>query len=132
MDAPIPLLRSLLLICVAFFACMGLAHFFGLKIPVLFVYWDPPFYAYQDKIIAFTLITYMSLFFGASRHRVMVPYAVISLWGTVIGLALVNTSAALAQVLDGGSTFFYWLITMAFAGLAGVLTFLWLMDRRAT
>ncbi len=132
MDSQSPMLRSLLLICVAFFACMGLAHFFGLKIPVLFVYWDPPFYAYQDKIIAFTLITYMSLFFGAARHRVMVPYAVISFWGTVFGLALVNTSDALAQVLDGRSTFFYWLITMAFAGLAGVLTFLWLMDRKAT
>ena len=97
MQAPSPLLRTLLLACVAFFAAMGLAHFFGLKWPVLFVYWDTPFYAYQDKIIAFTLITYIALFLGASRHLVMVPYALVSIWGTVIGLSLVNSSAALAM-----------------------------------
>ena len=83
MAPPSALLKLLLQVSVAFFACMGLAHFFGLKIPVLFVYWDPPFYAYQDKIIAFTLVTYMALFFGASRHLVMVPYALVSIWSTV-------------------------------------------------
>ncbi|MEM8822538.1 MAG: hypothetical protein AAGF30_02915 [Pseudomonadota bacterium] len=52
MSAPSTLLRGLLLICVAFFVCMGLAHFFGLKWPILFVSWDTPVYAYQDKTIA--------------------------------------------------------------------------------
>ncbi|KUF10376.1 hypothetical protein [Pseudoponticoccus marisrubri] len=131
MEAPTPLLRGLLMICVAFFACMGAAHFFGLKIPVLFVYWDPPFYAYQDKIIAFTLVTYMALFFGAARHRVMVPYALVSIWATVIGLALVNLSDALAQVLNGGGTLAYWLITAAFGGLAAILTLIWVRDAKA-
>ena len=125
MAPPSVLLRALLLICVAFFACMGLAHFFGQKIPVLFVYWDPPFYAYQDKIIAFTLITYMALFFGASRHAIMVPYALVSIWGTVIGLSLVNLSSDLAAVLSGATTLWYWLITATFAGLAALLTYLW-------
>lgn len=128
MSSPSPLLRLLLLVCVAFFACMGAAHFVGLKWPILFVYWDTPFYAYQDKIIAFTLITYMALFFGASRHLVMVPYALISIWGKVLGLAAVNTSAALADVLNGGGTGTYWAIIAAFGVLAAVLTFLWRME----
>lgn len=131
MTAPSPLLRGLLLICVAFFLCMGTAHFFGIKVPILFVYWDTPFYAYQDKIIAFTLVTYMSLFFGAARHLVMVPYALVAMWGTVIGLSLVNSSAALADVLDGGSTGIYWGIIALFGGLAVVLTILWSRDRQA-
>jgi len=125
MTPPSFLLRALLWVCVIFFACMGLAHFFGQKIPILFVYWDPPFYAYQDKIIAFTLITYMALFFGASRHRVMVPYALVSIWGTVIGLSLVNLSSDLRSVLEGGTTLWYWLITASFGGLAALLTYLW-------
>lgn len=129
MTPPSPFLRGLLLICVAFFACMALAHFFGLKVPVLFVYWDPPFYAYQDKIIAFLLVTYMVLFAGAARHRVMVPYALVSAWSTVAGLALVNLSDALAQVLNGGGTLAYWAITAAFAVPAVVLTLLWSRDR---
>ncbi|MEM9474969.1 MAG: hypothetical protein AAGA71_06735 [Pseudomonadota bacterium] len=128
MESPSPLLRTLLLTCVAFFVCMGTAHFLGLKWPVLFVYWDTPFYAYQDKIIAFTLITYVSLFLGASRHRLMVPYALVSIWGTVAGLVAVNMSDALASVLDGHGTLAYWAITVAFGGLAVVLTVLWLQD----
>lgn len=131
MHAPGPLLRSLLLACVAFFAAMGTAHFLGLKWPVLFVYWDTPFYAYQDKIISFTLITYIALFLGASRHMVMVPYALVSIWGTVIGLALVNSSAALAEVLDGRGTGIYWAIIAMFAGLAALLTVLWWRERGA-
>ncbi|MFV0411408.1 MAG: hypothetical protein ACK5LJ_17435 [Paracoccus sp. (in: a-proteobacteria)] len=129
MSAPHSTLRQLLLICVAFFALMGLAHFFSVKLPVLFVYWNTPFHAYQDKIISFTLITYIALFWGASRHRVMVPYALISIWGTVLGLVMVNRSNALAEVLEGRGTWAYWLITLAFAGLAMVLSVLWWQGR---
>lgn len=130
---PGPQLKMLLFVFVAFFLCMGSAHFLGLKIPVLFVYYDTPFYAYQDKIIAFTLVTYALLFFAASRDRSVVPFALISIWTTVFGLAHINQSAELAEALgpDGG-TWVYWLITAAFAGLALVLTVLWWRDRRAS
>ena len=130
LHAPTLRLRGLLWVNVAFFFCMGAAHFTGLKWPVLFVYRDTPFYAYQDKIIAFTLITYIALFFGASQHRVMVPYALISIWGTVLGLAAVNVSPELHEVLDHG-TFRYWIITAAFGALAALLSALWWQDRRA-
>lgn len=33
---------------VVYFSCMAFAHFFGIKVPVLFVYYDTPYYAYQD------------------------------------------------------------------------------------
>ncbi|MEM9048711.1 MAG: hypothetical protein AAGC92_08330 [Pseudomonadota bacterium] len=135
MEAPSTLLRALLLICVAFFLCMGMAHFIGLKWPVLFVYFDTPYYAYQDRIISFTLITYAALFFAASRHRVMVPYALISIWGTVAGLAYVNVSpalaAALAEMTEGAGTLLYWAQTGAFGGLAIILTLLFLRERPA-
>ncbi|MEO1047952.1 MAG: hypothetical protein AAFW59_06450, partial [Pseudomonadota bacterium] len=83
MDRPTPLLRGLLLICVVFFIAMGTAHFTGFKVPLLFIYYDTPFYAYQDRIIAFTLVTYVALFFAAANHRAVVPYALVSIWGTV-------------------------------------------------
>ena len=129
MNPPSALLRALLLVCVAFFLCMGLAHFSGLKWPVLFVYFDTPYYAYQDKIISFTLITYMSLFFAASRHLVVVPYALISIWGTVLGLTAVNRSSALNSVLAGQGTLLYWLQTASFAALAAILTLLYLREK---
>ncbi|WP_170474023.1 hypothetical protein [Ruegeria arenilitoris] len=129
MKPPSSLLRILLLISVAFFLCMGLAHFSGLKWPVLFVYFDTPYYAYQDKIISFTLITYASLFFAASRHLIVVPYALISIWGTVLGLSAVNLSSALSTVLENQGTLLYWLQTVSFAALAAVLTLLYLREK---
>lgn len=88
-----------------------------------------PFYAYQDKIISFTLVTYIALFVGATRHRIMVPYALVSFWGTVVGLAAVNLSSALGEVLGDQGMLWYWIITASFGVLATVLTVLWSRDR---
>lgn len=111
-----PLLRNALLIGVAYFCCMAVAHFFGLKYPLLFVYYDTPFFAYQDKIISFAVIAYIALFYTAARHRVAVPAALAVLGLTTLGLASVNLSEALASVLVAGqSTLPYWLQTGAIA-----------------
>jgi hypothetical protein len=54
---------------------MSIAHFFGLKLPILFVYYDTPYYAYQDKIISFAVVAYICLFVSAARSRDVVPAA---------------------------------------------------------
>jgi hypothetical protein len=48
------------LIGVAYFCCMAVAHFFSIKVPVLFVYYNTPFHAYQDKIISFAVCAYVA------------------------------------------------------------------------
>lgn len=117
------LLRIGLLVCVFYFISMSIAHFFGLKLPLLFVYYDTPFYAYQDKIISFAVLSYAGLFYAASRDISAVPIALIVLGATVVGLASVNLSDALATVLsDDQSTLPYWIQTTLFALLLGVLT----------
>jgi hypothetical protein len=116
------LLRSSLWLGVAYFCCMAGAHFFGLKYPLLFVYYDVPFYAYQDKIISFAVVAYVCLFANAAMHRVAVPAALAALGMTVAGLSAVNVSDALASVLEGRSTFAYWLQTALIAGY-----FVWLL-----
>jgi hypothetical protein len=109
---------------VAYFCCMAVAHFFGLKYPLLFVYYDVPYHAYQDKIISFAVVAYVCLFATAARQRAVVPAALVSLAVTVAGLALVNGSAALASVLDGRPTTAYWIQTGLIAGyLAWLLVF---------
>ncbi len=124
------LLRHSLLAGTAYFCCMALAHFFGIKVPVLFVYYDTPFHAYQDKIIAFAVIAYASLFYTAARHRVAVPAALFSLGVTVLGLSAVNVSPALQSVLDGKPTTAYWLQTGAIAVYFCWLLVLWLRAPR--
>jgi hypothetical protein len=93
---------------------MAIAHFFGIKVPVLFVYYDTPFYAYQDKIISFAVCAYVALFYSASVYRPVALNAIIVLALTVIGLSMINVSEALASVLQPEQpTFPYWLQTGA-------------------
>lgn len=95
----------------------GVAYYFGIKQPLLFVYYDTPFYAYQDKIISFAVIAYIGLFYAASRQREVVPVALWVLGITVLGLTSVNLSDDLASVLrDDQSTLPYWLQTGLLAG----------------
>lgn len=124
-----PLLKYGLLAGAAYFCCMAVAHYFGIKLPLLFIYYDTPFYAYQDKIISFAVVSYIALFYSAARHRVMVPATLIVLGVTILGLASVNMSDALASVLkEGQSTMPYWIQTALIAGYFILLLVLYLQD----
>ncbi len=116
---------------VVYFSCMALAHFFGLKVPVLFVYYDTPYYAYQDKIISFAVCAYIALFYSAARHRSVALSAIVVLALTVLGLGAVNLSDALASVLlESQSTLPYWLQTGAIGMYLAVLIVLYVRDGR--
>ena len=117
----------------AFFCCMAIAHFFSFKVPVLFIYYDTPFYAYQDKIISFAVCAYVALFYSASQHRAVALNAIVVLAITALGLSLVNVSDALSSVLqEGQSTFPYWLQTGAIASYVFILLFLYVKDGKNT
>ncbi len=117
---------------VAYFFCMAVAHFFGIKVPVLFIYYDTPFYAYQDKIISFAVCAYIALFYSASKHRDVALNAIIVLGVTVLGLATVNLSEALGSVLQPGHSLFpYWLQTVAIAAYWVLLVALYIKDGRS-
>lgn len=131
-DHPPPApLRLALWAGVAYFCSMAVAHFVGLKYPLLFVYYDVPFYAYQDKIISFAVVAYACLFANAALHRTGVPAAILALGVTVLGLSTVNASDALGTVLDGRSTLPYWLQTGFIAGYFIVLLVLHVATERA-
>jgi hypothetical protein len=112
-----------------YFCCMAIAHFFSIKVPVLFVYYDTPFYAYQDKIISFAVVAYIALFYSASRHRSVALNAIVVLAITVLGLGAVNLSGDLGSVLqEGQSTIPYWVQTVAIACYLLVLLVLYVRD----
>jgi hypothetical protein len=108
---------------VGYFVFMAIAHFFSFKYPIVFIYYDTPFYAYQDKIISFCVVTYISLYLTAAFNRAVVPAALVSLGATVLGLSAINLSDDLAQVLEkGASTSAYWAQTAFIAvGWAAML-----------
>lgn len=115
-------LEYALLAGVVYFCCMAVAHYLGIKQPPLFVYYDTPFYAYQDKIISFAAVAYIGLFYSAAQQRAVVPVALFVLAITVLGFASINISEALASVLkEGQSTSPYWIQTALIAGYLIVL-----------
>lgn len=115
----------------AYFICMAIAHFFVIKVPILFVYYDTPFYAYQDKIISFAVCAYIALFYSASKHRDVALTAIIVLALTVAGLSAVNLSSEFAKILTAEqSTLPYWLQTIAITFYLFVLVFLYLKDAK--
>ncbi|WP_288350148.1 hypothetical protein [uncultured Thalassospira sp.] len=118
--------------CAAYFCCMATAHFFGIKVPLLFVYYDTLFYAYQDKIISFAIVAYIALFYSAARVREVVPAALVTLWLTAAGLTHVNLSDALAGLEGNKSMTAYWAQTAMIGGIAIVLTALFLRSRKGT
>ncbi len=122
------ILKYSFLVCTIYFVCMSIAHFFGIKLPILFVYYDIPFHAYQDKIISFCVVTYAILFYGAYQNRVLAPYAILSMFTTVLGLSLINLSGALKSVLGEGGTMMYWLQT---GMIASILVWLAVFYKRA-
>ncbi len=126
------ILKYSFLVCTIYFVCMSIAHFFGIKLPILFVYYDIPFHAYQDKIISFCVVTYAILFYGAYQNRVLAPYAILSMIATVLGLSLINFSGALKSVLnDGGTTMMYWLQTGMIAGILVWLVVFYMRAKKA-
>ena len=125
------LMRFGLLACVGYFICMSVAHFFGLKMPLLFVYYDTPFYAYQDKIIAFAITAYIGLFLAATKHRSVVPTALTVMGLTVLGLASVNLSDDLALVMtEQNNVMHYWAQTGLLGGMFLILVMIYLRDSR--
>ena len=131
-NAPPLLLRLALWAGAAYFCCMAVAHFFGLKYPLLFVYYDVPFYAYQDKIISFAVVAYICLFVNAALDRRAVPAALVALGVTVLGLSAVNGSDALETVLDGRSPIAYWMQTGLIALYFILLIVLYAVARRGS
>ncbi len=129
---PATLLRLALWAGVAYFCCMAVAHFFSLKYPLLFVYYDVPFHAYQDKIISFAVVAYICLFVNAAFHRSAVPGAIVALGVTVLGLSAVNASEDLGSVLNGRSTIPYWVQTGLIAVYLAVLIALYGADKRGS
>jgi len=54
--------RALLFICTVYFMAVSIAHQLGVKIPMLFVFYDIPSEKYQDLIISFLSFGWSMLF----------------------------------------------------------------------
>jgi len=72
-NPPPVLLRRALWAGAAYFCCMAVAHFSGLKYPLLFVHDDSPFHAHQDYGLQTALIAayliWLLVLYATNRRR---------------------------------------------------------------
>ena len=106
------ILKYSLLAGSVYFSCMALAHYFGEKAPLLFVYYDVPSNHYQDLIISFCAVAYAAFAYAAARNRSVVPPFLLAMTFVVLGLANINASEYLGSMMpEGATTVPYWIQT---------------------
>ncbi len=126
MNANARILKWSLLAGSLYFFCVACTHMIGAKLPILFVYFDVPSYAYQDRIISFLAFGWAVFLFTAGRDPLVQPALVKAILAAgaaaVCGLSIINLTTdfhALDPQIDAR---IFWLET---AGLS--LYWLWLV-----
>ncbi len=87
-------LKALLLAGSIYFTTVAVVHFLGIKIPMLYVYYDIPSNAYQDRIISALCFAFAMFLFAGYRifeqNFIIVKYIVIAGFAAVMGLFVNN------------------------------------------
>jgi len=114
-------LRWSLLAGAAYFALVAIAHTFGIKLPVLFIYFDLPSHPYQDQIIGFLCFGWSALFHAAARDpqaaRPIIGSVLTAGLTAVLGLAAINLRTDFGKLAGRPQEWAYWL------GAAGAVAY---------
>ena len=104
-----------------YFLLMAIAHAIGLKMPGLFMYFNVPSYAYQDKIISLFAFGWAAFFFSVAANPSKNLIKSIILIGAValIMLTFINISTDFSSLsekinpnlfhIETGILFLYWI-----------------------
>ncbi len=100
-----------------YFFMVAAAHMMGLKLPLLFVYYNVPSYAYQDRIISFLAFGWAVFLLSASDdpagERRLVRAVLVAGGGAVAGLVVINLTTDFAALGPAILPRNFWLETVA-------------------
>ena len=97
-----------------YFLLVAITHFSGIKIPGLYIYFDIPSYAYQDRIIAllsfgWCMFMYSGYQLVRSGHIRPVRYILLAGILAIISLLFINNSSEISQIAPAKSRWLYML-----------------------
>ena len=119
-----------------YFLLISLTHLSGIKIPMLYIYYNIPSYAYQDRIIS-ALTFGWSMFFYTGFYLVRinqvrpVKYILISGLVAIIALLFINNSPSLRQLASPDMLWAYLFETMILLCYQGWLIICYIRSRRS-
>lgn len=107
------LLKTLLLAGFAYFFSMAAAHMIGWKAPGLFIYFDIPSYAYQDRIISVLAMGWSLFFLQAGLNPVRNTHTIRTLLTAgllaLIGLSVNTMTTDFALLNPAASEVYIWI-----------------------
>ena len=113
------ILKHSLLVGSAYFLSIALAHLIGLKIPGLYIYFNVPSLAYQDRIISFLAFGWSMFFYAGARHPAVVRLVLIASVVALAGLVNINLTGEFGSVTVEATPF--WVQTALLGGYVGWL-----------
>ncbi|MFH0790048.1 MAG: hypothetical protein V2A64_00275 [Candidatus Omnitrophota bacterium] len=130
MRRKIKILKWSLLAGAIYFWAVAFVHMLGIKVPMLFVYFNVPSYLYQDRIIAFLSFGWAmflySGFVGVKRSIIWpVKYILLAGAGAITGLSVINMSTNFSSLCKNVYYPFFWVETIFLFGYLVLLTILY-------
>lgn len=98
-----------------YFALVSIVHMVGYKIPVLFVYFNVPSYAYQDRIISFLAFGWAVFMFSGflnPKNKELIRTILIAGCGAIVGLATINLLTDFEGLSSEINIVYFWLETL--------------------
>ena len=96
-----------------YFLAVSIVHFLGVKLPMLYIYFDVPSYDYQDRIISFLAFGWSFFIFIAakkpSEQLPLISGIIYSGWIAIIGLSLINYQTNFQMLDPTINTNVFWL-----------------------
>ncbi len=123
------ILRYSLIAGAVYFFCISMVHFFGIKVPGLFIYYDIPSYGYQDRIVSLLAFGWFLFFMLGSIlvKKGEVKYAGVNVMAGVFALVtliVINSSPGLKLLATMESIRNYWIeVTILAVYLSWLLVF---------
>jgi hypothetical protein len=86
------ILKGLLYVGAVYFSGVAIVHSLGVKVPGLFIYYNVPSHAYQDRIISFLALGWAAFFYLTARKMDADFIKLILMIGFIAMLALTANS----------------------------------------
>jgi hypothetical protein len=115
-----------------YFVAVTIAHWLGVKVPGLFIYYSTPSYAYLDRGIGTLAFGWSVFLFTASRQLSIVPAALFAGAAGVLGFAAITLSPEVRSLAPPGDLAAFWLEIFMLAAFVGWVAVWWIMANRSS
>ena len=128
------MLKWLLLIGGIYFLSVAVAHMLGVKIPLLFIYFNVPSYEYQNKIISFLSFGWAVFMFAAAydpmNNHLAVKAILIAGIGAIFGLNIINSSTDFLALAPGIKPSVFQMETLGLSAYVAALIYFYFLSTR--